>query len=694
MIKVKITLTNILLSCFLISYSQDILKKDSIKEYKLKTITVTGQLEIRANNLYQYDMSQAKGLVTLLGEPDPIKYISTLPGVSQGMESSMGYYVRGGGSGTSRMELDGVPVYGSTHLFGIFSVFDPDIVDCITFRDGGFTAMSGDYLSSVINVSTPQSPQRKRHISLSPLMSNASLQGTLGKGHALSYVASLRTSLLPIEYALIKSSTGLKDDFKPDISDILLKLNYKKTSDILSVSGYISRDQMKYDNHDDYALGVKWGNAIARMKWEHRFNAFTILRNVAYYSHFYTSQWYKFTEKDTSNIQSFSRQRMESAVNEASFHSDLNLTDGSFNTNWGIQETFQFFKPQTVTYINGALNAKYGSQNFNSNIMAFYGQIIWDNPIAKFTFGGRGNFYNTSKYKNFSMDIHFMAERNLWKKVSLNISVDQVHQFRHVLEGLPIGWALDMTVPSTKQCKPEFSRQIYTGVNKRFGNYGFAFGGYFKNMKHIQTFCMPVFLLHRNQDWENDVCDSKGKSYGIEFRVEKHSTIFNWDLSYTLSRTDRTCSEINGGESYPFKFDRRHILNFTSQWFVQKSRQQEKFLNFTVNLSSGNKMTIAEGTYEGMNFPDSFLTDMDFAPNMTSRMLMSRINKYSMPTYFRIDVGYTFRKYYKHYIYEFSMGVYNITNRHNPFLFYYKNDRWKKISILPIVPSFNWSFRF
>jgi hypothetical protein len=679
-------------------YAQTI-ENDSVRSRQLGTVTVTANRLVRANNLYQFDMRQANGLVTLMGEPDPLKYISTLPGVSQGMEGGMSYYVRGGNNGTNRIELDGVPVYGASHLFGIFSVFDPDIVDRITFRDGGFPASSGDMLSSIIKVSTADVPEKKRHISFSPLMSNASMAGTFGKDKSFSYIASLRTSLLPLEYQLAKAIGGFDETFKPDITDILLKLNYRNGHNLFSGSAYISRDQLDYDNKDDTSLGIKWGNALVRWEWDHYFNNQITLKTLAYCNRFYTKQRYRFLEgyNEPKSQQSYGYQNFTSGINEYSLRSVLNAKKGMFDTEMGLQGTLQAFEPGNESYRTDSVTNNLDSKHYHSGIVSLFAQTTWHNDIYSLLLGLRGNLYHIQNFNKFMPDIHFAVDRKLPNNWLFTASADQTTQYKHVLEGLPVGWALDMLVPATSKGRPEIARQLYAGFSKKSGNYAFSLGGYAKWMNHLQTFTTPVYIHRRNLNWEDEVSDGKGTSYGLEMRTEKHGARFNWALSYMLSRTNRTCKEINQGQAYPFKFDRRHILNFTSEWLMRKRGKREQVLNLTSALSSGNRMTIAEGTYEGVLLPhmnNADGTSDNERNNAYGRQMMSSVNGYSLPYYFRMDVGYTFRRQHKHYLYEFTLGIYNITNRHNPYLMYYKDNHWKQLSILPIVPSINWSFRF
>lgn len=199
-------------------------------EEELEKVTVTAYREKRGNNVFQYDASDVKKITTVLGETDVMRYMQVLPGISQGIEGGMGFYVRGAGNGNNRVVLDDVPIIAPTHLFGLFSTFHPDIVQKSTFQMGGISAASGDFLSSLLQVET-QTPDAQKYsgsVSLSPLMLGASLQGYLVKDK-LSFQSAARTSLLRAGYLLTQKTAGeenVSGDFNPQVQDLYTKLHW------------------------------------------------------------------------------------------------------------------------------------------------------------------------------------------------------------------------------------------------------------------------------------------------------------------------------------------------------------------------------------------------------------------------------------------------------------------------------------
>jgi len=170
-------------------------------------------------------------------------------------------------------------------------------------------------------------------------------------------------------------------------------------------------------------------------------------------------------------------------------------------------------------------------------------------------------------------------------------------------------------------------------------------------------------------------------------------------LSYTLSKTNRKYAGINGGQAFPFKFDRRHILNLTGQMRVKQGLKSSRHLNFSFAFSSGHRVTIPIGMYKGIEPPFWLQQAASYIPpkeqeNALYRQLMSKTNGYTLPCYFRIDIGYNIHKKHKRTATDLDIGIFNILNRKNPYLIFYEDDQWKQLSIFPVIPSVKWRLSF
>lgn len=150
-------------------------------------------LERTQVSMVNVPMRQIKQLPLLLGEADVIKAIQLLPGVQSGSEGSSGLYVRGGGPDENLILLDGVPVYNVNHLFGFFSVFNPDAIKNVSLYKGGFPARFGGRLSSVLDITMKEGNMKEFHgdITVGLISSKITLEAPIIKDKT-SFIFSAR----------------------------------------------------------------------------------------------------------------------------------------------------------------------------------------------------------------------------------------------------------------------------------------------------------------------------------------------------------------------------------------------------------------------------------------------------------------------------------------------------------------------
>ncbi len=200
--------------------------------------------------------------------------------------------------------------------------------------------------------------------------------------------------------------------------------------------------------------------------------------------------------------------------------------------------------------------------------------------------------------------------------------------------------------------------------------------------------------------WDEEIDSGKGSSSGLEFFIKKKGDLWKWNLSYTLSKTDRTYDEINDGETYPFKFDRRHMFNFDSDFFVLKKENKQQSAYVNCIYTSGHHITLQTGKYLGVTPPywgqreGSTYVPSEMNSQAYYRQLMSTKNGYTMSDYVRLDIGYNFKWQRKKYNQELTFSIFNVLNRKNPYLFYYEDNQWHQLSIFPLVPSVRYSLVF
>jgi outer membrane receptor for ferrienterochelin and colicin len=232
-------------------------------------------------------MEQIKNLPVFFGEKDVLKIIQLLPGVKSGGEGSSGIYVRGGGPDQNLILLDGVPVYNVSHLFGFFSVFNPDAINSVQLIKGGFPARYGGRLSSVIDIRMKEGNTKKFHGegAIGLVASKLTLEGPIYKDKTSFIVSGRRTYIDLLARPLIKAAT--RQAGAGDLTagyyfyDMNAKINHKFSDNSrLFLSAYLGNDKFYFKNKNEYLYdnvkyinkenaGIKWGNITTSLRWNY-----------------------------------------------------------------------------------------------------------------------------------------------------------------------------------------------------------------------------------------------------------------------------------------------------------------------------------------------------------------------------------------------------------------------------------------
>lgn len=676
---------------------------------QLETVTITAVREKRGNNIFTYSPNEVKHIATLAGETDIMRYMQVLPGVSQGMEGGMGFYVRGAGNGNNRVELDGVPITAPTHLFGLFSTFPADIVEKSTFQMGGISAASGDLLSSLLKVETPRPDLQHYHAaaSVSPLMLGGSVQGYLFKKGHLSFQLAGRTSLLRPEFLLTRLILGkenVEGDFNPQVQDGYAKLFWKiHPKHTLEMMVYGSHDKLAYEpnyvpDEENFGFSLGWDNSVAKLQWNYSPSSTWRWSTMAYNSNFTSLQQQQ--QKTFHGLQgglSLGAEKRERAV-----RSQLFGQLGHIVFNGGIDARWQQFHPVMQKVYLNLFHSVEQRNDYATTLSSAFAEGEYTDHTYKLKAGLRYTLYNNAQSaSSHHLDVRLQGSAFLTPHAGVEVTFDRLTQFQHSIEGLPLGWALDLLVPASSSLPPELSHQAYAGGFWGNDDWYATLGAYYRHLQRVTSYqsLLNLFSVH-NVSWEEDVVSGKGASYGMELWIEKRRGRWTGSLAYTLSRTTRQYAGLNHGASFPFKFDRTHNLNVQAQYLVRDSEKKAQHFNAALYFSSGHNMTVPVSVYQSADLPYwetmgiSNLHNDLYDYHSSYRTEMSSINGYRLRPYFRIDVGYSFLWKHRTWHHELTLSLYNVLNQKNPYLVFHEDGAWKQLSLLSIVPSIRWEVHF
>ena len=169
-----------------------------------------------------------------------------------------------------------------------------------------------------------------------------------------------------------------------------------------------------------------------------------------------------------------------------------------------------------------------------------------------------------------------------------------MEQYVHLLTSSGAGMPADYWVPATAVLPPGKSVQYAFGLahTSQNGMFEITIEPFYKTMSNLIAFEEGIAYLGGSGNWQYKVDgNGKGKSYGIEFFLQKKLGKSTGWIGYTLAKTTRQFDNQNDGKTYPYKYDRRHDISIV---FKQKLKENIDF-SATWVYGTGNAMTLATG---------------------------------------------------------------------------------------------------
>jgi hypothetical protein len=658
------------------------------------------------------EMKTIKKMPALLGEVDVIRSIQFLPGVSSVGEGSSGFNVRGGAIDQNLVLLDEAPVYNASHLFGFFSVFNPDIVKDVKLIKGGIPAAYGGRVSSILDVRMKEGNSKKAEFSggLGTIFSRFAYERPFAKEKG-SFVVALRRS-----YIDILAKPFLNADLKGSrfyFYDFTAKANYKiNDKNTVYLSGYFGRDVFGAD------FGFNWGNSTSTFRWNHVFNNKLFLNTTVFYSNYDYSL--DSDLKKENNQDSFSWQ---SNIVNYSIKPDFSWYANNKNTiSFGGQIIYYSFNPGQATAVSGGESRSIGLPNKYAVESALYignEQKVFEKVTLNYGLrysnysylgtgsatilketdvqtGERKEIVNTVSYgkgetiQNYgNFEPRFAINIGLTNTSSIKIGYNRLAQYIHLLSNTVASSPLDVWTPSSNNIKPQLSDQIAVGYFKNLSDnmYETYVEVYYKTLENQIDYIRNADLL-LNPSVEADLLFGKGRAYGAEFFAKKNKGKLNGWVSYTLARTERKIDGLNNNNWFASRIDKLHNLSVVGIFDLNKKWS----FGTTFSYSSGTPASFPTNKFiwQGIALPQNYTDER---------------NTYRIPASHRLDISAT--KKNKHALFkkgesEWVFSVYNVYNRKNPFSVYVRQNEDNpavteavKYSVFAsILPSVTYNFKF
>lgn len=634
-------------------------------------------------------MQAVKNLPVLLGERDILKIIQLLPGVQQAQEGTTGFLVRGGNTDQNLVQLDEATVYNPNHLFGLVSTFNINAINNVQFIRGGFPAQYGGRLSSILDITMKDGNKENYQVEggIGLVSTNLTVQGPLIKNKASFIVSARRSYLDLIEKAVVPAATTLYSFY-----DLNAKVNIELgNNDKLILSAFKGRDNGQYTGANSLNYGIGFGNGTATLRWNHLFGS-NLFAN--------TSLIYNNYNLGLSTTQGNYYSLLYTGINDINAKSDFTWIPSTKHlVKFGASYFYHTLSPASfsskipkpgknrATIDPNLITRKY------SNEAALYVNHEWDISEAfGLNYGLRVPYFVADQKTYARLEPRVTAKVNLNLTTSVKASYTVMNQFLHLVPYSTASLPTDIWIASSSVVKPENSQQYSFGLFKNLHQnlYELSVEGYYKEMKN-QVLFKEGTQLTPETTIDNQLTFGRGTSYGLEFFAKKSTGRLTGWASYTLSKTTQTFAELNFGNPFPFTYDRRHNLALVGTYDINDRWS----VSADFVLRSGNAYTIPPGRIpvaEDGTLYDGYYNDYTTRNN-------ARLNAYH-----RLDVSFSYKKerslFGRKYESEWVFGAYNIYSRLNPYFVYLTVDPVTKdtqaiqVSLLPIIPSVSYNFRF
>ena len=654
-----------------------------------------------------------KKIPVVLGETDLIKSLTLLPGVSNAGEGASGFNVRGGAADQNLVLLDEATLYGSDHLFGFFSVFNPDAIKDLKLYKGGIPARYGGRVSSVLDIYQRDGNKNK-------------LSGTGGIGIVASRLLFEGPIIKEKASFLIGGRSSYAHLFLPlfDVDNVayFYDLNAKVSFNLddnnrLYMSSYFGRDVFNVNN----LFSNSFGNSFVNLRWNHLFNDKWFSNASIIYSDYNYGLELDFVEftfdSGISNLNAKydlthfvnDKVKMRYGINTIYYEFDPGKIKPTGPTS-GINER-QLVKKyawENGVYADGEftisdkinINAGLRISSFNRlgqeslNIYENNEALSYNEELEIYESEDAIDTFSSSRsetLKSFvNLEPRFSIAYSIDDDTSIKASYQRINQYIHLISNTNAPTPFDLYAPSGTFIKPQKGDQIAAGFFKNIGDYSIETEVFYKTVKNRLDYIDGADLI-ANDAVEKILLEGEARAYGLEFLFRKNEGKLQGWVAYTLSKSEqrtpgRTAVEpgINNGEWYNAAWDKTHDLTITANYDLNK--KWDLGANFT--LQTGQPVTYPNGQYEFNGL---------FVPTFESR------NSSRLPIIHRLDFSATYtpkpdKK--KGWQSSWVFSLYNAYNRRNAVsLSFAENEdtdrnEATRLSIFGVVPAVTYNFKF
>ena len=590
-----------------------------------------------------------------LGEADLLRSLQLLPGIQAVSDISSGLYVRGGGPDQTAILLDDIPLYNPSHLFGLFSTFNPDAIKEVNLYKGAYPAPYGRTLGAVLDVSNREGNRQRTsgRGGVSLISGRLLTEGPVGQGSWM--LAGRRTYLEPVLSAI--RSRGVDIPLNYYFYDFNGKVNQRWSDDTFTVSTYWGQDDLRLDLEDDEEslVDLRWGNRALTARWTRVFSPALFGHFMAAGSSYESIIALRFLDAPV---------RIANSIRDLSLKGDVDyFTNRNHTLSVGLLATlFEFHFARSFNE-RSQLDLRQ-----EPVLLEGYVQDEWRlGSTTRVQLGGRGTYFSVGDRWHFAPRLSLSHALGDKVRVKAAGGVYRQHLQLITTEAFSGG---DFWVPLDNTVEPGRSYQAVTGVEwTPSPRYQFSVEAYYTDLANLVT--VDTEVPDDNEATHSEaVFKSGGTGWakGLEVFLQRRTGALTGWIGYALGWTRRTFPELNDGRPFPPKHDRRHDLSFVASYKVGAWR-------------FGASLAYASG--------------QAFTP--PSEPLAQRNSARLLP-YHRLDVSASRSFELWRTASEFYVQIFNVYSRRNEWFLQLDSvdpevDP-RKIKQLPIIPTLGFNFNF
>ena len=653
-------------------------------------------------------MKDIKNIPTAFGETDVLRIVMSLPGVKAAGEISSGFNVRGGATDQNLILFNGSTIFNPTHLFGIFSAFNPDVVSDMELYKSSIPVKYGGRISSVLEINSREGNKKEFQGSgsLGLLTSRLSIEGPVFKGKG-SFIAGGRTTYSNWLLKMIPDNSGYNNG-SAGFYDLNGTLVYTfNEHNKMFLNGYFSNDRFSFNEYEQYG----YSNANASAKWWHVYHPKLVHLFTVGYDHY---------NHHIDNLEDTrSAYTLGYKINQGYLKSDFSWFPSNHHTvNIGISSTLYHLSPgEYLPDGEESLVVEDRIQREKALESAIYMGDDWEitshfsiNAGLRYSIfqaiGPRDyHLYSPDYLPSMSTlvstesasgifqtwhgpEFRFSARYAFSNDLSIKAGFNTMRQYIHKISNTTIMSPTDTWKLSDANIRPQTGMQFSGGIFKNFPKIEASIEVYYKTMDDYLDY-RPGAKLVMNHHVETELVNTTGKSYGVELLLKKTTGKLNGWISYAWSRTmlrqadKKITLPVNDGNWFPSDFDKPQEIKFTGNYKIT----QRYSVSLNLEYSTGRPITLPEAKYS--------YAGGDY-------VFYAYRNQYRIPDYFRMDLSFNIEP--SHHLTllthsSISIGLYNLTGRKNVYSVYYITESGQlsgyKMSIFgTVIPFISYNIKF